>query len=93
MIPAMTHPLSSAWDQPALHEIELDETHALMTEATFKRLHDYSLSVPTAVYDGKMWRCRDRANGRWLSRWFLCWYGPTDDPDMCATNSREILIA
>ena len=87
-IPVMTHPLSKHWRQPPLESIAIDDTHALMTTATFNALSDYSLSIPSGVYEGKMWRRHDN-----LRTWLLMWYGPADDPDKCSINHRVILIA
>lgn len=71
LIPAMTHPLSSAWHQPDRSELLFDEHNdvVLMTEATLKKLPEYSCSMPSGVYEGKMWRSidilvRNPANGR-----------------------------
>jgi hypothetical protein len=94
----MTHPLSRAWKQPSTDLILLDDTHALMSQATFEQLGEYSCSQPTGVYEGKMWvrhdglydkRCRpeDRC-------WLLCWYDVSEKgPEYCSTQHRRILIA
>lgn len=87
MIPKMTHPLSSAWDQPNPEDVLIDKTHALMSENDFNDLLDYSHSQPSGVYVGKMWKSKVRDN------WILCWFGPHTDPNMCSGNNREILIA
>ena len=83
-IPAITSPLGRYWDQPSRQAILVDETHTIMTRATFEQLADYSVTVPTGVYTGKMWRC----GRRWL-RWY-------DDhpalPDRCTIHEREILV-
>ena len=85
-IPEMTHPLSKAWDQPNKSEIAIDDTHALMTERTFKQLRDYSASIPSGVYDGKMWRMEAKGIN------YLRWYSSNEDPNKCSINTREILI-
>ena len=56
VIPTMTHPLSKYWDQPDKSDILIDDNNALMTHKTMKKLYNYSTSVPTGVYEGKMWR-------------------------------------
>jgi hypothetical protein len=98
VIPPMTHELSSGWDQPSAKNILVDDSHAVMTYATFKSLHEYSATAPTGVYEGKMWRRHDglfdrefRAKGG-KPKWLLCWYGPSDEPGFCSTNAREILL-
>lgn len=96
-IPPMTHPYGASWEQPPRDSIILDDTHALMTEAVFKKLPEYSCTNPTGVYEGKMWK---RHNGLFdphckpeNRHWVLCWFGFSDDPDKCSNNSRRILIA
>ena len=95
-IPRMTHPLSVHWDQPNRREITVDATHAMMSRATLDKLHDYSCSIPSGVYEGKMWK---RASEYMRNPpdfepefWLLCWYGPSKDPDQCSVNTRRIII-
>lgn len=95
-IPPMTHPHGAHWEQPATSAILIDDTHALMSQATFKALPEYSGTNPTGVYEGKMWK---RLNGLFDPncqpedrRWMLCWYGLSDDPKMVSNNSRRILL-
>ena len=38
IIPPITDPLGQSWKQPHRRFIELDDTHALMSEQTFKAL-------------------------------------------------------
>jgi hypothetical protein len=96
-IPPITDPLGKYWDQPARSEILVDEKHAVMTEETFRLLHEYSATNPTGVYPGKMWRRHDGLFDQRCKpgerRWLLCWYAECEDPKMCATHWREILIA
>lgn len=91
-IPPITDPLGRYWDQPEREAIEIDDTHALMAERTFKQLADYSCSVPSGVYEGKMWkRRRDYYDER--QGWLLVWYGEsTVGPGYCSNNFREILV-
>lgn len=91
----MTHPSGKYWDQPAREAILLDDTHAIMTRASFAALLEYSGTIPTGCYEGKMWR---RHDGIFAGRdpakcpWLLCWYGPSEKPDHCSVNAREILL-
>ncbi len=85
-LPVMTHPLSRAWDQPAADQVAVYDDIAIMDQSTLQRLHNYSASIPTGVYEGKMWRCSD-GDG-----WLLCWYGLSDDPDKCSINRRPIRV-
>ncbi len=98
-IPLMTHPLSKYWDQPNRREIEIDEIHALMTRNTFNKLHEYSGTIPTGAYEGKMWKRHDglcdrefmSAGGKPV--WLLMWYGPyPPDPNEVSINHRIILL-
>ena len=97
VIPPMTHPLSRWWHQPSRFQIEIDDTHALMLRATFDELHEYSCSTPTGVYEGKMWKYNHAAYHKVPEHerddsWYLCWFGLSDNPDMCSNHSRKILI-
>lgn len=87
VIPAMVHPLGRCWDQPEHSDIEVDDTHALISQRTFNHLMEYSTSQPSGVYEGKMWK------GRRGGDWFLYWFGESDLPGCCSNNRRLILIA
>lgn len=86
IIPDMIHPLSRSWKQPSRKSILIDDTNALMEEQTAKNLLEYSTSIPSGVYDGKMWKAK-RGDS-----WFLKWYSPSEDPKKCAINTREIIF-
>ena len=88
-IPECVHPLSEHWDQPKNAEIEIDETHVLMSEESFEQLHEYSMSIPTGVYAGKMWKAHNRFNGEWYLRWYED--GPLGS-GTCRIKSRIILM-
>lgn len=98
MIPAMTHPLSRHWDQPPAERVLVDDTHALMSPETFAALAEYSTSMPSGVYEGKMWKRRDGAFEYAQRRrqeppeWLLCWYGPGEAPETCSVEWRRILV-
>lgn len=86
-IPALESPYGpGSWQQPGRDNIEIDNTHALMTRDTFAQLLEYSATIPTGVYVGKMWRRQT------VSGWLLAWFGPGDDPDTCSINWREVLL-
>lgn len=100
VIPPMTHPLASYWEQPPTSEILIDDEYALMTQKTFHALQDYSASRPSGVYEGKMWKRHDGAyDQEFLSKggkpqWLLCWFGLSEiGPGFCSNHSRKILIA
>lgn len=105
IIPPMTHPLSKHWNQPDRSLIILDDKYALMSKEVFDKLHEYSTSIPTGVYEGKMWKAqkwiwegdeiaieRGWAIRKFLDEWFLRWYGLSNRPGYCSTNQREILL-
>ncbi|MES2218392.1 MAG: hypothetical protein V4501_08265 [Pseudomonadota bacterium] len=89
VIPPMIDPLGKYWRQPDSSLIGVDEANALMDETTFRGLLNYSTSIPSGVYPGKMWRRTEDGQ-----RWLLCWYGLSGKGDgFCSINNREILIA
>ena len=85
MIPEMINPLGAYWSQPHRDQIEVDETHALLNKTAFDKLSEYSQTIPTGVYEGKMWKRKE------YKVWWLCWFGPSNLPDNCDTNYRRIL--
>lgn len=82
MIPAITHELGRYWEAPKREAILVDETHAMMSSEDYGKLLNYETSIPSGVYDGKMWRCFNT----------LCWYGQGATPEVCSINRREIII-
>lgn len=54
-IPPMTHPLSRHWRQPSTSAILIDDVNAVMDVDTLGALPEYSCSLPTGAYEGKMW--------------------------------------
>lgn len=83
--------IEESWSQPLTSEITIDETHALMSQQTFEQLQEYSTSIPSGVYDGKMWRAQTQRRNRIV--WLLRWYDRSDSPMCSSLKSREILIA
>jgi len=57
-----------------------------MTEFELNALADYSHSMPSGVYEGKMWKRFD------AGIWLLMWFGNSDIPDNCSVNWREIIV-
>ena len=86
-IPAMTHEMGKYWDQPHKDEIEIDDTHALMSAKAFNKLQEYSCSWPTGAYEGKIWLRKERGIA------YLVWFGISDNPGMVSNNYRIILVA
>ncbi len=94
-IPPITDPLGRGWRQPPTADILIDDTHAMMEMHTFKALAEYSASMPSGVYPGKMWKYDSAAYGREPlaeGRWVLRWYGECPDPNMCSNHHRHIIL-
>jgi hypothetical protein len=87
-IPPMTDPLGRHWRQPDRHELLLDDQHAVMTRQSFDQLAEYSTTIPTGVYPGKMWKAIS-GDGTAYLRWFGIVPGRDD---LCSNNQRCILI-
>lgn len=86
IIPPITSPLGQRWEQPSRKFIDLDNSHAFMSEQTFKGLKEYSFSIPTGRYEGKMWkRCIK-------GEWFLVWFAPGTNHNQLRIEKRRILI-
>jgi hypothetical protein len=88
IIPPITDKMGRSWDQPDRHEIEIDGSYARMSLKTFEALKDYSWTMPTGVYPGKMWRAFNSD----LNTWWLRWYGEHEDPKLCRNHQREIIV-
>lgn len=96
-IPPMTHPLGRHWSQPSLDEILIDDEYAVMTEATLKKLAEYSCSTPSGVYPGKMWRidyqsCHPELVKAGKHRHWLCWFDYGPDESCCLNRYRRVLL-
>ena len=78
------------WKQPNLASIQVDETHALMSLADLRQLAEYSCSIPTGTYVGKMWKCRVEEKDE--QYWQLVWYDEHEDPKLLAIKRRRILV-
>lgn len=91
VIPPMTHPLSKHWRQPDMAKVRIDDEFAYMDERAFWSLSDYSCSQPTGCYPGKAWRSNSHQfNKSHPNVWWLCWFGYSEDPNMCRTYCRRI---
>jgi len=85
-IPPMTDSRGTHWEQPSRSEVYTDDTNAYMTTKSAKKLMRYDRSVPSGVYDGKMWVCLYGDEDH------LLWFEPAEDPNMCATGHRKLVI-
>ncbi|MDR5839368.1 hypothetical protein [Caballeronia sp. LZ034LL] len=87
VIPPITDSQGSCWIQPASDQILVSDTDAVMSQITFECLPEYSTSIPSGVYPGKMWRAETEDG------WYLRWFGIVEgNPDVCSNNQRKIQI-
>ncbi len=83
LIPDIKDPIGKYWSQPKQEDflyIEPEDV-IVMSELVLESIKEYSRSIPSGVYEGKMWRS-------WSGKcWQLCWYDEKDPND-----ERYILI-
>lgn len=92
LIPPITHHLGKKWRQPDTKEILMDvfggEENFIMTEAILAKIQRYDSSIPSAVYEGKMWvSVFDGCN--FTLKWFQ---NKTNTDDRCDIKCRKIRI-
>jgi hypothetical protein len=95
MIPPITDALGNHWAQPAVADILLTDTHATMSQEAFDNLREYSTSMPSGVYPGKMWKAQpiNVHTRTYDGDWYLRWYGIVPgQPELCSNNQRVICI-
>lgn len=84
--PIMVEPMGAHWTQPPRQQVLIDDKHAVMSWQSFAMLLDYSHSIPSAVYDGKMWKsCQGGI-------WYLRWYAPSPNPTRYLIHTLPILL-
>ena len=85
----MTNPLGASWRQPDHSRWLFDDTHVVIPEKDVRQLESYDLTMPSGVYEGKMWQRleAEHVGGRHL----LVWYGSHSEPGRCGIYFREIL--
>lgn len=86
MIPPITSELGKHWTQPDHRTFLFNDTHVAITQKQLDELPEYSYTIPTGVYEGKMWK-RMTTIG-----WVLCWYDVSDDATKCMIKTRVILL-
>ena len=91
IIPPITDELGKYWNAPQRENIDMTLSHAWMNKDDFQRLHHYQHTLPTGVYEGKMWKRLMRDGGTRL-HWFLAWFGPSNEPNKCSINYQRIGI-
>lgn len=88
LIPPITNEMGRYWDQPTQDNILIDDKFAVMSQKTFNELGEYSCSVPSGTYTGKMWKLHSRDD----NSWWLRWYGNENDDGTIDIHNRRILI-
>lgn len=68
----------------------MDEDVAVVTEADYERLSEYSTSIPTGVCDGKVWR-RDWSVNGGKGEAILFFEADPDDPGQCFIRQRRLI--
>jgi len=91
IIPPISDPQGKGWNQPSTEKIKIYDKTAVMCKETFDALNEYSTSIPTGVYPGKMWKVHLK-NVKNNDKWFLRWFGESKDPKYCSNHCREIII-
>src|SRR6266404_4213062 len=86
-IPAITSPLGKDWKQPDRRHILVDDQIAVMSKEAFSMLADYSRSIPSGKYRGKMWKSVDEQG-----KWHLRWYDVSHAPGYLSIPTREIVV-
>lgn len=86
VIPEITDPLGKYWEQPKTTDFLISDEYALMDKDTAEALSEYSYTMPTGVYEGKMWRRLEDGV------WHLLWYGRSKNPNKCSIEHRKISI-
>lgn len=77
-IPPITDPMGRHWQQPDPARIAFTKDCAIMSQSSFRQLAEYSTTIPTGRYVGKMWKAERRvADGK--TEWLLCWFRDNDD--------------
>lgn len=71
-VPPITDPLGKHWTQPERAAILMDDHSCMMSEPDFHLLSEYSSSLPSGTYAGKLWK------GNFAKGWFLGFYGEPD---------------
>ena len=96
IIPKMTNPLGRHWHQPSSNDMLFDEDCVIMSKDEYTQLVNYSATLPSGTYEGKMWKglqgYRDMFGKIVGTKWFLFWYYDVEDKDQIGIETREILI-
>ena len=85
-IPMRTDPLRDHWDQPSHSDLFFTEEEVIVSRWAFNVLKEYSSTIPSGAYPGKMWKCH------YDGQWELCWFGIHLTDDKLVTINRMPLI-
>lgn len=99
VVPSIPKEKSTFWSQPApstfvfqIPDGTQEPNLVYMAEKDRAWLKDYSHSMPTGVYPGKMWKCQ-WTNLDGSIDWHLVWYGIVPDkPEVCSIHHCPILL-
>jgi hypothetical protein len=94
-VPEAQSPYSpSAFRMPHRHDIRFIEgkDFCYMNIVTFNTLLEYSSSVPSGVWPGKLWKGNMNTRKCPTDNWYLRWWGEEVD-GLCSVISLKIIIA
>lgn len=76
-----------------MDEIIISNENAVMSADAFEQLAEYSTSVPTGVYEGKMWKSKHLLADKAEPLWLLRWYGYSNiGPGHVSNHHRQIVL-
>ncbi|QDH83961.1 hypothetical protein Axy10_024 [Achromobacter phage vB_AxyP_19-32_Axy10] len=64
----------------------ISDTHCMLPKEDFDRLSEYSATMPTGVWPGKVWKAE--VGGVWYIRW----YGIVPGDDRVCSNNQRIAV-
>ncbi len=95
-IPQLVDPMGRYYRQPHRNEIDFRKGGvAWMKLHTFNLLPEYSSTLPSGVYAGKMWKRHDGVHhlrSKAKPEWLLCWYADIEGTDRCSVEYRPIKL-
>jgi hypothetical protein len=83
----------AAWE--GSDQLAVDDEDAVVTQALFAQLLEYSLSLPSGTYVGKLWKARQTVRapgGALVEQWFLVEYVSDPDPKQIGIRWRRLHV-
>lgn len=83
----------NAFHMPHRHDIGFieDQNFCSMKQRTFDKLAEYSTTIPTGVWPGKMWKAQlNNEEGEF--RWYLRWFDEVVK-NSCQIHDLKIIVA